>query len=257
MHPLGSSVVKMLHKILSDTPDNEPIFFSAMRRRGRFWVDDVEHPSALLVCSNGKAPVVYLRRLAGPAEPDWVRIFRDLRPDGPLCGPEALVVPLADKLRFAPPTLETILAQRGVLRPTQVLAQPITRYDPELFWDVDRNAPWLWDAHGSCRDALEVFPAYGLIENGRIAALAMVGSHSAAWASLGYWVHPDHRRQGLATRCAAALTAHVNRQRLSVTASTEPTHAASLGVMRKIGLHEYAQVAFASPKAKRRSNRSL
>ncbi len=246
-----SHIQRTVAKYLKDTPDNEPIYFAAEKRQGRFWLDDPKSPRALVAVTGGKAPVTFLRQLDENAEVDWRSIVKEVLPEGCLAGDSALLEPIWQKLGYAAPSVEVVFAQKGFLRLKEDIATTINRYDEKMFAQVNANAPWLWDAYGRAQAALDDFPAFGILEEDVIIAIAMVGSHSMRWANIGYWVHPEHRFKEYATRCAAALTAYLNQRRISVVATTDETHLGSLAVMRKIGLHEYCRYARAPKKASR------
>ena len=248
MHILTNSVIRTLQKLLPDSPENVPIFFSALSKHGRYWLDDPKDPTALVVGTGGNAPVTILRKLTREATPDWKKMLADVAPSCALCGDLADVAAVAADLGYAEPSIEVIHAQRGTLRAQRDLAVQISRYDSKTFALVNANAPWLWDGYPSAQGALDSFPAFAQLESDAIVALAIVNAHSLRWASIGYWVHPDFRKSKYATRCTAALASYLNQRKFQVTATTDPTHAASLAVMRKIGLHEHARTAMAPLK---------
>jgi RimJ/RimL family protein N-acetyltransferase len=236
-------ILRTVSKYLKDTPDNEPIYFAAEKRQGRFWLDDPKSPRALVAVTGGKAPVTFLRQLDEEAEIDWQSIVKEVDPEGSLAGDPSLLEPIWRKLGYAAPSIEVVFAQKGFLRLKEEIATIINRYDESAFRHVNANAPWLWDPYGRVQAALDDFPASAILHDDKIIAIAMVGSHSMKWANIGYWVHPEHRFKEYATRCAAALTGYLNQRRISVAATTDETHLGSLAVMRKIGLHEYCRYA--------------
>lgn len=240
----------VLLKYLSDTPDNEQIFFSAHRKQGRFWLDDPKKPAALIACTGGQAPVSFLRMLDGSANIDWNTLVSDIRPEGALIGGRTLIGNLAKKFGYSNPFEEIVFAQKGFLKLKEKLSDKVVRYDADVFELVDKNAPWLWDYYGNAQSVLGEFPAFAILDQGRIVALAMVCSHSFKWANIGYWVFPDFRHKEFATRCAASLTAYLNGRGFSVVALTDESHLPSLAVIKKIGLVEYSR-HFRAPKLPR------
>jgi len=252
MSTFSSTVLTRLRKLLPDTPDNEQIYFSALRKQGRFWVDDPERPTVFVAVTGGNAPVCFLRELVPDADVDWEAALHTVNPKSALAGEVGLIRSLSKRLEYGAPSIEVVCAQRGIIRTNGELAVQVVRYSKEAFDLVDRNARWMWDAYRGIHHALEDFPAFGIYEGKRIVALAAVYSHSLKWANICYWVHENFRHREYATRCAAALTSLLNKRGLSAVASTDETHLPSLSVMRKIGLHEYSRHGFAPPKSSSR-----
>lgn len=237
-----------IQKLIPDTPENEQIYFSASRKQGRFWIDDPFDPKLLLATTGGNAPICFLRKVKPGPLLDWENILREVRPAGALAGDADLVRNVFLPLGYGAPSIEIVHCQHGWIRLNEPLAEKIMCYEENMFYHVDRNAPWMWDAYQSPQKLLEDFPALAILENRQIIAIASVYSHSIKWASICYWVHTEHRGKGLATRCAAAMSAYLNQRGYSVCAATEETHFPSLAVMKKIGLKEYSRYALAPHK---------
>lgn len=120
----------------------------------------------------------------------------------------------AQELAPFPLDATTFAADRCTLQ----LRQVQLRADPA-------EEPWLYRAAVSRADGTVV---------------ARIGFHAPPDATgtveVGYSVHPDHRRQGLATEMAAALIAWGQERGVcSVLASTSPDNLASQGVIARLG----------------------
>jgi RimJ/RimL family protein N-acetyltransferase len=243
-----NNIPARIKQLLTDTPDNEPVYFAALRKQGRFWVDNPKDPSLLFALTGGLAPVCHVRKIGPGGEKNCLAALKKIRPAGALAGDETLIGEVYKPLGYADPSTELVFGQHGRIRLTEPGAETITRYDRDQFEFVDAQAPWIWDAYGSPPLAMEEFPAFAETEDGRIVAIAAVYSHSLKWAEICYWVHDDFRNKGSATKCAASLTAYLNERGFSVTASTDESHEQSLSVMKKLGMTEFSRRAICPPQ---------
>ena len=247
MNKTNVTALARLRQVLPDTPENEPVYFLALSRGGRFFLDDPSNPTALAACSSTGRKVCHIRALDADPQKDWAALIEKIAPDGALCGDFKLLRTLASQVGYCAPTEEVVYAQKGKIRLKAPLAEKIRTYSPTVFELVDKNAPWLWDGFPDAGAALKTHPAFAVKNQGRIVAIAMVCSFSYKWAQIAYWVHNDYRLKGLATRCAAALTAYLNQRGYGVVALTDESHALSQSIIRKLGLYEAKRMGF-SPK---------
>lgn len=240
-----NEIVKKLEKYISDSPDNELIFFSAIQGEGRFFLDIPENPAALIAVAESDEPICFLRTLDQKAKINWLSLLTELSLPGALAGESTLIRKLSARLGYGTPLEEVVFVQQGFLHPTEELAKKITRYDKEQFTHLEKNARWLWGKFGTIENALSSFPAFGIFHDGIIVALAMVCSFSMSYANIGYWVLEEFRNQSFGTRCAAALCAYLNQNDKKAIAITSETHLPSISVIHKLGMKEYCRYSLA------------
>lgn len=158
--------------------------------------------------------------LAGLVEapPEWLPALRGTDP----------ATSAWDRMIAALPPTVPVPAPRAAVR----LLTPV---DAPALAALPAESAWIHSTWGGAAGLLAARVAHGVVEDGRVVALAVPFYVGVQHEDIGVVTVPEHRRRGLSAACAAALVADIRARGRVPSWTTSPDNAGSLAVAARLG----------------------
>jgi len=128
-----------------------------------------------------------------------------------------------------------VLPAAGSAPPPDPRVRRLTASDTEAVGQLHTKISWISDTWGGTAGLAASGMAWAAFDAGTPVAVAVPFFVGELSEDIGVVTHPEHRRQGLARSCAAAVVTDIRRRRHTPTWTTSPDNIGSLTVAERLG----------------------
>ena len=128
-----------------------------------------------------------------------------------------------------------VLPAAGSAQPADPRVRRLTASDTEAVGQLHTKISWISDTWGGTAGLAASGMAWAAFDAGTPVAVAVPFFVGELSEDIGVVTQPEHRRQGLARSCAAAVVTDIRRRRHTPTWTTSPDNIGSLTVAERLG----------------------